>query len=96
MVGRLQLKWVIYLHVVAAPCKRSNDKPRQRIKKQRYHFAYKSPFSWIYGYCSSQIHIWELDNKKKLSTKEFVPSNCGAGKDSWESPGLQRDQTSQS
>ena len=83
MVGRLQLKWVIYLHVVAAPWKKSNDKPRQRIKKQRYHLAYEGPFSRNYGYCSSQIHIMRARQlKKRLSTKELVPSNSGAGKDS--------------
>ena len=71
MVGRPQLKWVIYLHVVAAPWKKSNDKPRQRIKKQRYHFAYKGPCSQSYGYCSSQIHMWELDNKKGWAPKNW-------------------------
>ena len=30
-----------------------------------------------------------------LSTKELMPSNCDAGEDSWEYPGLQEDQTSQ-
>ena len=34
--------------------------------------------------------------KKRLSTEEFIPSNCGAGEDSWESLGMQGDQTSQS
>ena len=32
----------------------------------------------------------------KLSTEELMLSNCGTGKDSWESPGQQGDQTSQS
>ena len=34
--------------------------------------------------------------RKRLSAKELVLSNCGAGKDSWESLGPQGDQTSQS
>ena len=42
----------------------------------------------IYG-CES----WTI---KKLSTKELMLLNCGVGKDSWESLGLQGDQTSQS
>ena len=42
----------------------------------------------VYG-CES----WAI---KKLSTKKFMPSNCGAGEDSWESLGQQEDQTSQS
>ena len=34
--------------------------------------------------------------KRKLSTKELMLLNCGVGEDSWESLGLQGDQTSQS
>ena len=30
----------------------------------------------------------------KLSAEELMPSNCGAGEDSWESLGLQGDPTS--
>ena len=33
---------------------------------------------------------------RKLSAKELMLSNCGAGEDSWESLALQEDQTSQS
>ena len=33
---------------------------------------------------------------RRLSTEELMLSNCGAGEDSWESLGLQGDQTSQS
>ena len=40
--------------------------------------------------------LWVLVNKKWLSTKELMPSSCGAEEDSWESPGQQGDQTSQS
>ena len=32
---------------------------------------------------------------RRLSAKELMLSNCGAGEDSSESPGLQGDQTSQ-
>ena len=35
-----------------APWKKSYDKPRQCIKKQRYHFADKGPSSQRYGLCS--------------------------------------------
>ena len=34
--------------------KKSNDKPNQRIKKQRHYFAYKGPSSQSYGFSSSQ------------------------------------------
>ena len=39
-----------------APWKKSYDKPRQSIKKQRHHFADKGPCSQSYGFSSS--HIW--------------------------------------
>ena len=39
-----------------APWKKSNDKPRQRIKKQRHHFAYKGSYSQSYGFSGS--HLW--------------------------------------
>ena len=42
----------------------------------------------MYG-CES----WTI--KKKLSAKELMLLNCGVGEDSWESLGLQGDQTSQ-
>ena len=31
---------------------------------------------------------------KKAEAKELIPPNCGAGEDSWESLGQQRDQSS--
>ena len=37
--------------------------------------------------------IWTI--KKNLSAEELMLLNCGAGEDSWESPVLQGDQTSQ-
>ena len=39
---------------------------------------------------------WELDHKKRLSTKQLMLSNCDAGEDSWESLGPKGDQTCQS
>ena len=47
-----------------APWKKSHDKPRQRIKKQR-HYYYKRLSSQGYGFSSSYVWIWELDQKKK-------------------------------
>ena len=52
-----------------APWKKSYDKPRQCIKKQRYHFADKGPSSQRYGLCS-QVGMWELDHKEG-----WVPKN---------------------
>ena len=33
------------------------------IKKQRYYFADKGPFSQSYGFSSSHVWMWELDHK---------------------------------
>ena len=50
--------------------KKSYSKPRQDIKKQRYHFANKGPYSQSYGFSSSHVQMWELDHKKG-----WVPKN---------------------
>ena len=39
-----------------APWKKSNDKPRQHIKKQRHYFANKDPYRQGYGFSSG--HVW--------------------------------------
>ena len=39
-----------------APWKKSYDKPRQHIRKQRHYFAYKGPSSQSYSFSSS--HVW--------------------------------------
>ena len=36
--------------------RKSYDKPRQHIKKQRHHFADKGPSNQSYGFSSS--HVW--------------------------------------
>ena len=78
------------------PWKKSYDEPRQHIKKQRYHFADKGPYSqklWFFQQSCTDVRIGPL---RKLSAKEFIISNCGAGKDSRKTLGQQGDQTSQS
>ena len=40
------------------------NKPRQHIKKQRHHLAYKGLYSQSYGFPSSHIWMWELDHKE--------------------------------
>ena len=47
-----------------APWKKSYDKSKQHIEKQRHYFANKGPSSQSYGF--SSIHIWlgELDHKE--------------------------------
>ena len=46
------------------PRKKSDDKPRQHIKKQRHHFVDKGLYSQSYGFSSSQVQMWELDHKE--------------------------------
>ena len=53
-----------------APWKKSYDKPRQHIKKQRHYFADKGPSSQSYGFSSSHVWMWELDYKES-----WVPKN---------------------
>ena len=50
--------------------KKSYDKPRQHIKKQRHHFANNCPCSQSYGFSSSHGWMWDLDYKES-----WVPQN---------------------
>ena len=79
-----------------APWKESYDKPSQRIKKQRHHFADKGPQNQSCGFSFRHVQIREFGHKEGMSAEELMLSNCGARKDSSESLGLQGDQTSQS
>ena len=54
-----------------APWKRSYDKPRQCIKKQRHHFADKGPYSQCYGLSSGHVWMWELDHKEAWTLKNW-------------------------
>ena len=54
-----------------APWKKSYDQPRQHVKKQRHYFANKCPSSQSYGFSSSRVWMWELDDKES-----WVPKNC--------------------
>ena len=58
------------------------------------YFVNKGPSSQSYGFSSGHVWMWELDYKKKLSANKLMLLSCGVGEDSWESLGLQRDQTS--
>ena len=53
-----------------APWKKSYDKPRQHIKKQRHYFTDKGLYSQSYVFSSSHVWIWELDHKEG-----WVPNN---------------------
>ena len=47
-----------------APWKKSYDKPRQDVKKQRHYFANKDLSSQNYGFSSSHAWMLELDHKE--------------------------------
>ena len=53
-----------------APWKKSYDKSRQPIKKQRHYFADKGPSSQSYGFSSSHAWIRELTGEES-----WVPKN---------------------
>ena len=76
-----------------APWKKSYDKPRQYIKKQRLltkvRLAKAVGFPVVMYGCES----WTI---RKLSVEDLMILNYGVGEDSGESTGLQGDQTSQS
>ena len=46
------------------PWKKSYEKPRQHIKKQRHYFINKGLYSQSYGFPSSHVWILELDHKE--------------------------------
>ena len=53
-----------------APWKKSYDKPRQHIKKQRHDFANEDLSSQSYGFSSIHVWMWKLDRKEG-----WVPKN---------------------
>ena len=53
-----------------SPWKKSSDESRHRMKKQRHYIADKGLSSQSYGFSSSHVWMWELDNKKV-----WVPKN---------------------
>ena len=55
--------------------KKSYDKSRQHIKKQRHHFADKGPYSQSYGFSSNYIQMWGLDHKEGWTPKNWYLRN---------------------
>ena len=49
---------------------------RQLIKKQRHHCANKVSYSQSYGFSSSHVWIWELDNKKDCQRNDAFELWC--------------------
>ena len=54
-----------------APWKKSYDKSRQCIKKQRHFFADKGSYNQSYGFSSSHVWMWELDLKECWTPKNW-------------------------
>ena len=54
-----------------APWKKSYEKARQHIKKQRHYFADKGPYSQSYSFSSSQMCMWELYHKEGWGPKNW-------------------------
>jgi len=51
--------------------KKSYDRPRQHIKKQRHYSANKGQSSQSYHFSSSHVWMWELDNKESWAPKNW-------------------------
>ena len=76
-VSRSSLKITMdsdYNHKIKKLCtswKESSDKPRQHIKKQRYHFADKGLCSQSYGFSSGHIWMWDVGHKEGWGMKNW-------------------------
>ena len=53
------------------PWKKSYDKPRQCIKKQKHYFANKGPSSKSYGFSRSHVWMWQLDHIEGWAPKNW-------------------------
>ena len=51
--------------------KQLSSSSRQHIKKHRHYFANKGPSSQSYGFSSSHIWMWELDDKESWAPKNL-------------------------
>ena len=54
-----------------APWKKSYDKPRKHIKKQRHYFADKGLSNQSYDFSSSHVCMWKLDKKEGWALKNW-------------------------
>ena len=54
---------------ILTPWKKSCDKHRQHIKKQRHHFANNSLYGQSHGFSSGHEQMWELDHKEDWAPK---------------------------
>ena len=61
----------VALKLKDTPWKKSYDKPRQHIKKQRHYFGNKGLSSLGYGFSSSHVWMWELDCEESWVKKNW-------------------------
>ena len=54
-----------------SPWKKSYDRPKQHIKKQRHHADNKCPYSQSCSFSSSYVWMWELDHKDGWTPKNW-------------------------
>ena len=57
-----------------APWNKSNDKPRQCIKKQRCHFANKDPYSQSYGLMKVKVESEKVGLKLNIQKTKIMAS----------------------
>ena len=73
--GGLQSHWRWWLQPwnskMLASWKKSYDKSRQHIKKQRHYFTNKCPSSQGYSFSSSHVWMWELENEERWLLKNW-------------------------
>ena len=55
----------------ACSLEKSNDQPRQHIKKQRHYFVNKGPSNQSHGFSISYVSMWELDYKESWALKNW-------------------------
>ena len=71
---QVEKKWKQWLqpsnYKTKPPWKEKYDKPRQGIKRQRYHSADKDLCSQSYGFSNSHVWMWDLDHKER-----WTPNN---------------------
>ena len=54
-----------------APWKKSYDKPRQHIKKQRHYFTDKGPYSQSYGFSTYGCESWTIKKAEHQRIDDF-------------------------
>ena len=56
---------------ILTPWKKSCDKQRHHIKKQRHHFANNSLYRQSHGFSSGHEQMWDLDHKEDWAPKNW-------------------------